>query len=788
MIRRRFATVVVPCVIALAMARHACGEPAQPSQKQLDFFETKIRPVLVEHCYECHSSEAELLQGGLLLDSREGLLAGGDSGPAITLEAPAASLLLEALRYESFEMPPDGKLPDSVIADFEQWIEMGAPDPRAGPVAAPRPVVDVEGGREFWCFQPIRSHKPPAVENDAWSNSPVDRFLLAKLESQNLAPAADTDRATWLRRVTFDLIGLPPTPDEIDAFANDASPDAYERVVDRLLASPHFGERWGRHWLDVARFAESSGGGRSIAFKDAWRYRDYVIEAFNRDKPLDEFITEQLAGDLLPHASDAEARDHLVATGYLLLGAHNYEEQDKRALEMDVVDEQLDAISRGILGMTVACARCHDHKFDPIPTADYYALAGIFRSTHVLIHENVSKWTTRPLPGEPADAAAIAAYEKSLAENEAKLVAARASKKPKDAKRVVILEKRIAGMKKTGPPISSCMAVEEAETIEDCRICIRGSVRHRGPAVPRGVLQVATHGEPPKMPPDSSGRHELAEWIVSTQNPLTARVYVNRVWHYLFGAGLVRTVDNFGTTGETPSHPKLLDDLAARFMADGWSTKRLVRELVLSRTYRMSASHNEQAAAADPENRLLWRMNRRRLDAESIRDAMLVTAGKLDLRIGGPNISPEVLANSSPTTPAEYGYEFSDVRRSVYTPAFRNRMHDLFEVFDFADQNHAVGARNVTTSAPQALMMLNSPFVMELADAAAKRILAEATTQSADERIHRAFRETLGRAPTSKEFAIAKDAVQSPLASSQTAAWAQLFQALFGSIDFRYLN
>jgi hypothetical protein len=787
MYRRRFATVVVQCVIALAMARHACSEPAQPTRKELDFFETKIRPVLVEHCYECHSSKADLLQGGLLLDTREGLRAGGDSGPAITPEAPAESLLLEALRYESFEMPPDGKLPDSIVADFEQWIEMGAPDPRAGSAAAPRPVVDVEAGREFWCFQPIRSHKPPAVENDAWPNGLIDRFLLAKLESQGLLPAADADRATWLRRVTFDLIGLPPTPDEIDAFANDVSSNAFERVVDRLLASPHFGERWGRHWLDVARFAESSGGGRSIAFKDAWRYRDYVIEAFNRDKPLDEFITEQLAGDLLPHVSDAEERDHLVATGYLLLGAHNYEEQDKSALEMDVVDEQLDAISRGILGMTVACARCHDHKFDPIPTADYYALAGIFRSTHVLIHENVSKWTTRPLPGEPADAAAIAAYEQSLAENEAKLVAARASKKPKDAKRVVILEKRIAGLKKAGPPISSCMAVEEAGTIEDCKICIRGSVRHRGPAVPRGVLQVATHGEPPTMPPDSSGRRELAKWIVSTQNPLTARVYVNRVWHYLFGAGLVRTVDNFGTTGETASHPELLDDLAARFMADGWSTKRLVRELVLSRAYRMSTAHSDQAAAADPENRLLWRMNRRRLDAESIRDAMLVTAGKLDLRIGGPNISPEVLAKSSPTTPAEYGYEFSDVRRSVYTPAFRNRMHDLFEVFDFADQNRAVGARNVTTSAPQALMMLNSPFVMELATAAADRALSDSSL-SIEERIHRAFRETLGRAPTPKEFAIAKDAVQSPLASSQTAAWAQLFQALFGSIDFRYLN
>jgi hypothetical protein len=768
-------------LLATTCFQVACALAEAPvifSAAELDFFETRIRPVLVEHCYECHSAEADILQGGLLLDSGQGVLAGGDSGAALVPGNPAESLLLKALRYESFEMPPDGKLPDDVIADIERWIEMGAPDPRTGGVTPLRPGIDIEEGRKFWCYQPIEPHAPPPVANAAWPYCVVDQFLLASLDERNLHPAADAQRADWLRRVTFDLIGLPPKPEEIDAFESDGSPQAHERVVDRLLASPHFGERWGRHWLDVARFAESSGGGRSMVFKDAWRYRDYVIESFNQDKPLDEFIIEQIAGDLLPHSDSAEECDHLVATAYLLLGAHNYEEQDKRQLEMDVVDEQLDTIGRGLLGMTVACARCHDHKFDPIPTAGYYALAGILRSTNTLVHENVSTWTTRPLPSLPADADSVIAYEKSLAKNEAKLVAARASKNPKDAKRVVILEKRIADLKNTGPPTSSCMAVEEAKAIEDCKICIRGSVRHRGPAIPRGVLQVALHGEPPPMPANGSGRLELARWIASPQNPLTARVYVNRVWHYVFGAGLVRTVDNFGTAGELPSHPELLDDLAARFIDDGWSTKRLLRELVLSHAYRMASATDDEAAIIDPENRLLVGMNRRRLDAESLRDAMLAIAGTLDLQIGGRNVSDDVLAKSSPDSPAEYGFEFVDSRRSVYTPAFRNCMHELFEAFDFADQNRSVGARSLTTAAPQALLMLNSPFVMEQARAAAERALASDP-------------ETLGRRPSNGELGIALAAVRvadEGDAQARREAWQRLFQGLFGCIDFRYIE
>lgn len=762
------------------------SEPQPPTAAQLEFFEKKIRPVLIEHCYSCHSAESKELKGGLQVDHRAGMLAGGDSGPAVVEGNPDESLLIEALKYESYEMPPKGKLPEKVIADFEHWIAMGLPDPRVGEVVRPAEGIDIEEGRKFWSFLPISRPEVPQVKNASWPRNEVDNFLLAELEAKSIVPAADVDRATWLRRVTFDLIGLPPSPREIDDFDADESPDAYEKVVDRLLASPHFGERWGRHWLDVARFAESSGGGRSLAFKDAWRYRDYVIQSFNDDKPLNRFIVEQIAGDLLPHDSHEEESARLIATGYLILGAHNYEEQDKKQLEMDIVDEQLDTIGRGLLGMTVACARCHDHKFDPIPTTDYYALAGILRSTDVVKHENVSHWTTRKLPVEPEQKYAIEKHKGEVAKVQKELASAKKSKAAGKKKQVKALEASLKKLKGKAPPEPETMAVAESKNIADCQICIRGSVRQRGPAVPRGVLQVATLEEPPTMPADQSGRRELADWIASEKNPLTARVYVNRTWHYLFGVGIVRTLDNFGTTGELPSHPELLDYLAGRFIDEGWSTKNLVRSLVLSRAYRMSTAHNAQAAAVDPENRLLWRTNARRLDAESLRDAMLVVSGKLDLKVGGPNIlDPKVFQGQTSDTPTEYGYEFTDFRRSIYTPAFRNRVHELFEVFDFASYNAAVAERSVTTVAPQALWMLNSPFVMEQARAAAERALAREDA-SDEERIVLAFRESLGREPTEAEAAIALQSVCDK--EDRVAAWEQLFQALFGCLDFRYLN
>jgi len=995
--RRRFvspALAVLFSTLATLGSVDAARAASEPDRDGLKHFEAKIRPVLVEKCYSCHSAEAKALRGGLLLDTRQGLLTGGDSGPAIVVGKPEESSLIQALKFESFEMPPSGKLPDAVIADFELWIKNGAPDPRVGPIAtAAKKGIDLDAGRKFWSFRPVERKAPPTVKSAAWPHGDIDRFIAAKLDEKGLAPAADADKAVWLRRVSFDLVGLPPTQAEIDAFLLDESPTAQEKVVDRLLASPHFGERWGRHWLDVARFAESSGGGRSMVFKEAWRYRDYVVESFNRDKPLDRFIVEQIAGDLLPHKDDAEEHDHLVATSYLVLGANNYEEQDKKILEMDVADEQIEAVGKGMLAMTIGCARCHDHKFDPIPTADYYAMAGIFRSTNVLIHENVSRWIERPLPMSPDLEKVVAKHDAAVAALKQKLDAAKevvkkldgsnpkaktgivapssldgivvddaqakrvgswtnskhykryvgegyvsddgegkglktltfqpefkkagvydvrlayiaagdradgvpislltvdgeidvkvdmrktppidgrfaslgkyrfdpsnqwfvmvsnegttgfvtvdcvqfvlidektavAAKDPKSEKSgtandpaamamkratadVESLEKEMKTLQATGPARPMTMAVDDAEKIEDCKICIRGNVHNRGQAVPRGVLQVATHGKWNTVPSDESGRLQLAEWVANSSNPLTSRVYVNRVWHYLFGAGLVRTVDNFGTTGEAPSHPELLDYLASEFTTSNWSTKRLVRSIALSHIYRTSSTVDpataKKAAAVDPDNRLLWRMNRRRLDAESIRDAILVVSGKLDRKLGGIAVEdPNVLKGVGTVMPTEYGFVFADTRRSIYTPAFRNRTLELFEAFDFADPNSVTGKRNISTVAPQALYLLNSPFVMEQASAAAARSLAEHPTLDDEQRIETAFRDALGRAPSEREAQTALAAVKkrSAVASNlpvtvsvsdaneattdpKLAAWEQVYQALYGCVDFRYVD
>jgi hypothetical protein len=807
-------------------------------------------------------------------------------------------------------------------------------------------VIDIEKGRQFWAYQPPRRHPVPAVKDTDWPRGDIDRFLLARLEASGLRPAADADRATLLRRASFDLIGLPPTPEEIDAFVGDPAPDAWEKAIDRLLASPHFGERWGRHWLDVARFADSSGGGRSLLFKDAWRYRDYVIEALNDDRPYDRFVREQIAGDLLPSASPEEQRRQLVAVGFLALGPTNYEGQDKDVLEMDVIDEQIDTLGRAFLGQTLGCARCHDHKFDPIPTRDYYALAGIFKSTKTLIHDNVSRWVDLPLPLPPAQEKIVAGHEAAVAalrekvrlakeaeKKSGKAVVAKGVVAPKDLPGIVLddaqarkvgewtlskysgsyigdgylhdgnagkgqktltfvpefpvagryevrlaytpgsnratkvpvhvlhldgeftgyvneqetppidgrfvslgtfrfdrsgqwyvlvsnegtsghvivdavqllpadgaaakkaepqpaaktappdaaaLEARLKKLEADGPQRPAAMGVVEAAKVGDTSVCIRGNLNNRGDRVPRGFLQVATTGPAPAMPARQSGRRELAEWLASADNPLTARVMVNRVWHHLFGAGLVRTVDVFGSTGEPPSHPELLDHLALQFVRNGWSVKRLVRSIVLSRAYRMSTSGQSDARARDidPDNRLLRQMNRKRLEAECLRDAMLVASGTLDRTAGGSTMKPG--------TASEVGYVFDDARRSVYLPVFRNRLPELFEVFDFADPNVVLGRRNVSTVAPQALFLMNNPFVMAQAREAARRALAAPGDDAG--RLERAYRSALGRAPTGRERDVALRFVAAQEGAARQAAWEGVYHALFACIDFRYVN
>jgi hypothetical protein len=797
-------------VVACCLATLACDHAVRASDdaSSLGFFETRIRPVLIEHCHECHSAAAEKVHGGLRVDSRDGLRRGGDSGPAVAPGEPDASLLLAALRHDGFEMPPSGRLPDDVVADFAAWIEAGAVDPREhGGLPVTDDAIDVEAGRRHWSFQPITRPDPPPVRDNSWPASDIDRFTLAALEEARLSPAPDADRATWLRRVTFDLTGLPPTPAEIDAFVADTSSEAWATVVDRLLASPRFGERMARHWLDIARFAESSGGGRSLVFKEAWRYRDYVIDAFNHDMPIDRFITEQLAGDLLPAASPDDEARQLIATGYLMLGAVNYEEQDKRFLEMNVIDEQLDTIGQGLLGMTLGCARCHDHKFDPVPTEDYYALAGILASTKTLVHRNVSTWTERPLPMPPELAEAVASHKTavrdlttrlddakqrlaSLAGGDASSEAATDEDRQASQAEVARLEQEKKQLAAAGPDVPRAMAAEEADMPQDCAVCIRGDVHNRGAVVPRGVLQVATVCPPPAMPAEQSGRRELAAWIADAEHPLTSRVFVNRIWQQLFGRGLVATPNNFGTTGEPPSHPSLLDHLSRRLTDGGWSTKRLIRGIVLSRTYRQRVNESPPTAV-NPGNALLSGVSRRRLDAESLRDAILAVAGTLDDRRGGPGISdPAVLAKAGSETPSEYTFAFTDTRRSIYTPAFRNRRLELFEIFDAADPNAVVGRRPVSTVATQSLYLLNSPFVMEQATAAARRLLA--VPIAADERCGHAFRLCLGRPPTAAEHAAVSSMLGQQGAGEDheesTAAWTMVFQSLFGCIDFRTLE
>lgn len=923
------------------------GEP----DVRADFFEKRIRPVLVARCYECHGPEK--VQGGLRLDSRQGWETGGDSGPTIMPGEPAESLLVQALRHDPnfVEMPPDGQLAEAVIRDFERWISDGAFDPReVQPAATEEPAAPKE---KHWAYQPVVRSGPPAVRDASWPKSEIDRFVLARLEAKNLRPSKDAEREVLARRLYFDLIGLPPTPEQLDTFARDDSADAVERLVDELLASPHFGERWGRHWLDVVRFGESFTL-RGLIQHDAWRYRDYVIEFFNADRGFDQFVREQVAGDLLESDSVAERQRQCIATTFYALGNWNLEEQDKKQLRLDVVDEQLDTLGKAFLAQTIGCARCHDHKFDPIPTREYHALAAILRNIQTLEDANVSKWLTRPLPVEPEEESVLAAHEsilveldkqvaaqtKILAELEGKTgpnvlaadqlpgvvvddVAARqvglwtasSSNKPyigrgylhdgndrqgektltfeaklpspgryevrlaythsgnratntlvtvfsaegeatsrinqrerpaiegrfvslgdfrfeeggqsfvivanDDADGHVVADavqflpvdetreggsatelastiedqsrdkaaiaaaranlndakRRLNELKKSGPSRPTYLAVVEREEIEEAHVYVRGNVHQLGEPVSRGFLNAIWSSEPVAMPVNESGRRELAQWLTDPANPLTARVIVNRVWHWMFGAGLARTVDNLGTTGEAPSHPELLDCLAAEFMADGWSVKRLVRRIALSRVYQLSAEPPE-GSEVDPENRLLSHATRRRLDAESLRDAMLSASGELDLASGGPTIRPDLAA--------DYGYEHSDTRRSVYTPVLRNSLPSIFEAFDFADPGLPTGARSTSTVSQQALFFLHDPFALTRAKQTGGRVAA--IEGPVDERIVWLFRATLGRTPRPAELELARESVRSGGSENEPEAWSGLAQALFASIEFRYLD
>jgi hypothetical protein len=779
-----------------------------------EFFEKRIRPLLIKHCVDCHG--VDTMESELRLDSPAGLLKGGKAGPIVVPGKPEQSLLITAVSYRdnTLQMPPDGMLSDREIADLTLWVKNGAKIPGDDASAMRRgPSIDLDESRQFWAFQPIADPEVPAVSDVSWPQNHLDRFILARLESNGLRPARPADKRTLLRRATFDLTGLPPTTELLESFLADESPEAFARAVDRLLASPAYGERWGRHWLDVARYADSNGLDENAAHGNAWRYRDYVIHAFNTDKPYDQFVVEQLAGDLMPAENAAQRHEQLTATGFLVLGPKGLAEADKAKLEMDIIDEQLDTLGRAFMGLTFGCARCHDHKFDPLLASDYYALAGIFKSTKTMDSlKTIAKWHENSVAKDDEVARKaehdqkIAAQKQTIAEvvksanaelqamlaEGAKLPEKPETKYPSETRaKLKALRDELAALETDVPVLPSAMGVEEG-AVTDLAIHIRGSHLTLGEVVPRRFPLVLAGREQSPLPSDRSGRLKLAKWIASPDHPLTARVMVNRIWRWHFGTGLVATPDNFGRLGEKPSHPKLLDWLARRFIESGWSVKAMHREILLSMTWRMSSEYHPQAATVDPENRLLWRMDVRRLEAEELRDAVLAVSGRLDRAAGGSILNtPNYQLVFDHTSKDRTMYD--TLRRSVYLPVIRTNLYPLFQIFDNADADVINGDRSTSTVAPQALYVMNSDLMAESSDALAKLVLESDMTDD-QARIDAMYRRILGRPVTAAEAARAEISLnrfvdaysdrEPDLEKRRQAAWSVLCHVLLGSNEF----
>jgi cytochrome c553 len=1014
------------CLLLIAIAAPAVADdPAEG-----EFFEKRVRPILVTHCQKCHGPEKQ--ENGLRVDSLVALIKGGDYGPAVVPGKPEESLLIGAINHgEIVQMPPKTKLKAEQIADLTNWVKMGAPWPEAKPTPLPtnttaQPGITAEQ-KAFWSFQSPVTAPLPTVVDQAWVQSPIDAFVLAGLEAKGLRPAVQADKRTLIRRATFDLLGLPPTPAEVEAFVADDSSDAFARVVERLLASPRYGERWGRHWLDVARYADSNGMDENMAHANAWRYRDYVIHSLNRDKPYDQFVREQIAGDLLADPSDhALTAERLTATGFLVIGPKMLAEDDPQKMELDIVDEQLDTVGRTFLGMTLGCARCHDHKFDPVPTADYYSLAAIFKSTKTMAnfkvvamwHERtvaspeqvaerdrlqgiakthrqqldqrakqageeflsgerqkvehylaaVTQWQQQqklelkpqmiaasPPPGaivleaerydrgnvvrdfttygdkigviyNAGELPNLAAYDFEIAEAggyqielrlaaaesrpvelslDGKLLSAQAGAKvtgtwqpdtqtwtaeaivklaagkhtlqlkragpfphfdkvalvphslpegsdslvpktleqlaaesslnvtllkqwvayveqsgqpaaeklaelvadpkgpfalPKDAEQYYAsatqaelkqFREAAASAEKAVPTLAMVMGASEGQ-IANMKIHLRGNYLTQGPEVPRQFLQVIAGEQQAPIPADHSGRLELARWMTSSDHPLTSRVMVNRIWHWHFGNGLVRSTDNFGRLGELPDNQPLLDYLAVEFVRQGWSIKALHRLIILSSTYQMSTAYNESAAAIDPENRLHWRTDRRRLEAEALRDAVLAISGELDGTMGGSLLGVANHAYVASTASERYD-PYYVARRSVYLPVIRSNVYDLFQAFDFADPSSPNGQRNSTTVAPQALALMNSRLVEEQTRRWAERLMVVADAAA---RVQMIYLKAYSRPATEAELARAlqfTQLIETRLQEKQQTdasirAWQSLCRVVLGSSEFVYVE
>jgi hypothetical protein len=802
------------------------------------------------------------------VDDRTGLLTGGNKGPAVVPGSPEKSLLITRVtqKDEKKRMPLEGKhLTEEQVAILSQWIKDGAVWPPVRiPASLGKPKPEYEKLKnEHWAWQPLAKPTTPAVKDAAWARDDVDRFVLAKLEAGGLKPVGDADKLTLLRRVYFDLTGLPPTLDAIDAFLKDNAPDAFEKVVDQLLTSPAFGEHWGRHWLDVARYGESTGPSRNIPYPHAWKYRDYVIDAVNADVPFDRFVREQIAGDLLPAEGPSERDRLLTATGFLALGVKDVNQRFKVRFIMDNVDEQIDAVTRSVLGLTVSCARCHDHKFDPIPTSDYYALAGIFTSTDNasgvrnkmggggLDYYDPTMLVTLSTPLPPPNPEKVAKLTAEVAEAKKAWDAIRGTPEglkiaadgfPTQRPFRLKYEKLQTDLNALIDPAARGHAVHgarDAKTIGDTEVRVRGEAEKLGPVVPRGFLTAFPVPGATSVNPKQSGRLELADWLTSPKNPLTPRVAVNRVWAHLFGTGIVNTVDNFGVTGAGPSHPELLDHLAQRFIAEGWSVKKLVRQLVLTRAYRLSSESTEAHRTVDPANRLIWRHSPRRLSAEEMRDATLAAAGALNPKRPAGSPAKELkmieMRDNGPEAKTINDRADAATYRSVYLPLLRGVAPHALEAFDPVDQTLVSGTRDATTVPAQALYLLNGAFVRKQALGLAERVLSDTDATDTD-RVRAAYKLALGRTPTDKEVDRAKafidkyesayranppepakpvepkkvepkkpnqppanpdeiDQTGEPITEATvqpkdatTAAWMAFAQALIGSAEFRYVK
>jgi cytochrome c553 len=774
---------------------HAAPAMMKADPQQLAFFERKIRPVLVAKCYSCHSEDSKEVKGGLKLDTRDGIRKGGKNGPAVVPENLDDSLLIEAIRWENEDrkMPPKQKLPDEVIADFEKWIEMGAADPREKALKGVKKASDSDA-KNYWAFKPPHVNAVNPVDANKWAYSEVDRYILAGLEAKGLSPAPDAERATLIRRVYFDIIGLPPEPETVRAFIDAKDKKAaLEKIVDDLLASPQFGERWGRYWLDIARYAESTGKDRNFTFPYAWRYRDYVIASYNADKPYDQFIKEQVAGDLLPSKTPAEHNEHIIATGFLAMGTKSLNEKNKEVFRNDQIDDQIDVTTKAVLALTVACARCHDHKFDPIATKDYYAVAGIFRSTRTFY--GTADGGGGAKNRMPSQLIPLNASNAQLAGLKSSLPGYNPKKKGGKKKAAATSP----GDKHTPQVGDLAMGVLDDKPVNS-PVFIAGEVDNKGPEVPRGFVPVLSSPALPARPSaTSSGRLELAGWLTSKANPMTARVAVNRIWQHLLGEGIVKSTDNFGMTGDRPSNQDLLDYLAIKFMANKWSTKAMVRMIVLSHTYQQSSALNPKAFEVDPENTLVWRANERRLDAEALRDAMLAVSGELDLET--PHGSAVLVAGDAQvgkgTPPARFT-KFEANYRSVYLPIVRDAVPEMLTLFDFAEPSLVVARRDTTNVPAQALFLLNSPFSFAQATAAAKQLLEDKNLTTNKQRIEEAYLTTFSRLPTAAEVQTAQRYLGELVEASSIAdgkpvkatelAWTTFMQAMMSSAEFRYLH